>query len=130
MTTLTLIVVNGIKDVDEVMFGVTHQRLYLLVQNTLWAKDRDLRSLSGWADELDLVLNQSGALVGQGSALIAYLRIQTLFRRRPTEALGQCPIVMVQPMPRSLVCPLYVIKSPQSSKGWMTCVLPDLSFPD
>ncbi|GJW37669.1 hypothetical protein Tco_0060589 [Tanacetum coccineum] len=30
----------------------------LLVQNTLWAKDMDLRSLSGWADELDLVLNQ------------------------------------------------------------------------
>ncbi|GKC52803.1 hypothetical protein Tco_1075548 [Tanacetum coccineum] len=63
---------------------------------------------------------RSGALVGQGSALIACLRIRTLFRRRPTEALGRGPIVRVQPRPRSLVCPLYVIKSPQSSR-FITC---------
>ncbi|GJW10996.1 hypothetical protein Tco_1576823 [Tanacetum coccineum] len=59
---------------------------------------------------------RSGAFAGQGSALIACLRIRTLFRGRPTEALGRGPIVRVQPRPRSLVCPLYVIKSPQSSK--------------
>ncbi|GJW69046.1 hypothetical protein Tco_0123470, partial [Tanacetum coccineum] len=60
------------------------------------AKDMDLRLLSGWADELDLVLNQSGALVGQGSALIACLRIRTLFRRRPTEA-ARARLVVPEP---------------------------------
>ncbi|GKD62425.1 hypothetical protein Tco_1299934, partial [Tanacetum coccineum] len=67
----------------------SHGWRQLVSTNTLWAKDMDLRSLSGWADELDLVLNQSGDLVGQGSALIACLWIRTLFRRRPTEAISR-----------------------------------------
>ncbi|GJR91668.1 hypothetical protein Tco_0215679 [Tanacetum coccineum] len=73
-------------------------------------------SVGNILEELRQRLDRSGALVGQGSALIACLRIRTLFRRRPTEALGRGPIVRVQPRPRSLVCPLYVIKSSQSSR--------------
>ncbi|GKD67574.1 hypothetical protein Tco_1321664 [Tanacetum coccineum] len=40
--------------------------------------------------------------IGQGSALITCLRIRTLFRRLPTQALGRGPIVRVQLRPRSL----------------------------
>ncbi|GJR91672.1 hypothetical protein Tco_0215683 [Tanacetum coccineum] len=39
---------------------------------------------------------RSGALVGQGSALIACLRIRTLFRRRPTEAV-RVRLVILEP---------------------------------
>ncbi|GKA54982.1 hypothetical protein Tco_0753931 [Tanacetum coccineum] len=52
---------------------------------------------------MSILENVSGALVGQGSALIACLWIRPLFRRRPTEALGRGSIVMVQPRLRSLV---------------------------
>ncbi|GJU79446.1 zinc finger, C6HC-type containing protein [Tanacetum coccineum] len=40
---------------------------------------------------------ESGALVGQGSALIACLRIRTLFRRRPTEAV-RVRLVILEPL--------------------------------
>ncbi|GJV35327.1 leucine-rich repeat, cysteine-containing subtype protein [Tanacetum coccineum] len=58
--------------------------------------------LSGKDQRVDRYYWLSRTLVGQESALIACLRIRTLFRRRPTEALGRGPIVRVQPRLRSL----------------------------
>ncbi|GJS99991.1 hypothetical protein Tco_0821161 [Tanacetum coccineum] len=84
----------------------------------------------------------SGVIVGQGSALIARLRIRTLFRRRPTEAV-RVRLVILEPcrckLPTvglriefpSALCPFAsVCKNQRESASMMSYMLYTLSVLD